>query len=831
MRKILFGLSLMLLTSVASSAPTLVVLEKKDASKAIEHLTILRETNKVVFAVTDALPQIETQCIPKVIDAAYQAGQFFLIPLKEAQATGRQILWSDNRQALVRLFAPETEWNEFHVPLELTLGIVRESRPPAHLDDPALDAWLTQIFNQTNGDSMMAYVTSLAGFNRYTRWTSNDNAAYWIRDKFASFGIDSVYLHSFTASGSGWSRTVNNVVAVIPGVDSPDSIVIIGGHMDATSPSPSAGAPGADDNASGTAAVIEAARLLSPYQFHHTLMFAAFNGEEQGLLGSEALAAQMQSQDLNVIALLNLDMISYYDASGSDVWIEGFYQGTSSLWLMEAIEDDYLQFSTLIPEIYGGEGYGSDHVPFHDQGYPAVLSIEYEYNGNSCYHQLCDLPARVDIPFMRQIGATNIVTMAELAVPLGSGSISGTVALQGATDFSGVQVRMIGGIGSDTTGSDGAYHITGLMPGTHSLEFAHAGWVTDTLIGIVVTDGNETTNQNIILQNAIPGSIAGTISLVGGSGVLSDAIVYTSGSMMRVNVDGTYLLSPLYVGQQVIMATLAGYAMGSQTITLGDGENRTGVNFSLYPIWNLEASNYGLTENGTGWQWGVDATAGAHSGTNVWGTVLGANYANCTDYQLVMPAMCLANLDSAKLIFWHWYDIEPNGATTDYDGANVSVAPYGTGNWEVIAPVGGYPGGAGYNCNPIQNEPAYAGASGAWLQAAFNLSAYLGQTISIRFRLGGVTRRGWYLDDLAVYGWLTTTPDAVDDLVILPVGDNIFLYWSAKPGALQYGVYRGDSSELPTSEMTRLGTVTTPEYTDETAGDLTIAFYRVVAER
>jgi hypothetical protein len=323
------------------------------------------------------------------------------------------------------------------------------------------------------------------------------------------------------------------------------------------------------------------------------------------------------------------------------------------------------------------------------------------------------------------------------------------------------------------------------------------------------------------------------VALSGGSGTLTDAIVYINETVSLVGSDGAFHVAPVYAGQYVLTAALDNYALASQIVTLSDGQNITGVTLILYPYWDFEASNYGLNNDGTNWGWGTDAVAGYHSATKVWGTALGANYANCTDYRLIMPPVCLANLDSARLVIWHWYDIEPSGPTTDYDGANVNLAPFGTENWQVIEPVGGYPQGAGYTCNPIQNQPAYNGQTGAWVQAIFSLNSFLDQTIKIRFRLGtdvGVTKRGWYLDDIALVGWPSTVvPEVVTDLVILPVGQNVQLSWSVTTGATSYKIYRGTEPFQSIASMELLNTQAETTYIDEEANGLTEAFYVVVA--
>jgi len=341
----------------------------------------------------------------------------------------------------------------------------------------------------------------------------------------------------------------------------------------------------------------------------------------------------------------------------------------------------------------------------------------------------------------------------------------------------------------------------------------------------------------VFSETGSPGSIEGTVTLGGGSGEIMDAIVYVGEDLCHVAANGHYVISPLYLGEHVVTAALDGYALGSQVVTLADGENRLGVDITLDTLWDFEASGYSMDNQGTGWEWGTDAVAGYHSATNVWGTTLGADYTNCGDYRLILPPVCLSHLDSVKLIFWHWHDIEPNGGTQAYDGANVAVAPYeyGPQDWQVVQPFGGYPGSAGYDCNPIQTEPAFAGASGGWVQDTFDLTPFVGQTVSIRFRLGtdvGVTHRGWYIDDVALLAWHSIPgppPEPVNDLTIFPDGEDVVLAWSAMPGATTYRVYRSTSAGQPVELMELLSEQTGTGYTDDSLSALKTAFYVVTS--
>ncbi len=166
---------------------------------------------------------------------------------------------------------------------------------------------------------------------------------------------------------------------------------------------------------------------------------------------------------------------------------------------------------------------------------------------------------------------------------------------------------------------------------------------------------------------------------------------------------------------------------------------------------NFETNNGGFAANpATGaWEWGAPTYGPptAHSGSNLWGTVLGGNYENDADWSLYTPEYIAAS-DNPVLTFWHWYDIE-----TGWDGGNVAISTDGGNTWTVIQPEGGYPRD---NITGLGGEPGYTGHDATWLPAMFVLNGVTaGTAFRIRFRFGSdgsVTYPGWYIDDVAGIG-------------------------------------------------------------------------------
>lgn len=232
--------------------------------------------------------------------------------------------------------------------------------------DPRIQQMVDAV-SQTNIDN---YVQRLQNFK--TRYASHDScqaAANWIKAKFESYGIDSVFFHHFS------STYKDNVVAVIPGVGNPDKIVVIGGHYDSYTSNPN-NCPGADDNASGTACVLECARILSQHQFNYTITLIAFGAEEMGLIGSEAYASEAAARGDDIIAMVAVDMIGYL-ASGDQMDLD-IISNTSSQWIRNLA---YEVTSTYVPgfsSVAGSlpSGASSDHASFWAHGYDAVLFFE-----------------------------------------------------------------------------------------------------------------------------------------------------------------------------------------------------------------------------------------------------------------------------------------------------------------------------------------------------------------------------------------------------------------------------------------------------------------------
>lgn len=169
MRSFLLTLVLALAAPGAFAKPALLLVDSKDCPSENQHFTVLRRYGDEIFA-TAELSDVRLSGVSTVmLSYDYQPGRYYLIPIYEAENRGLPILWRDSRRALVELAIPPVQWQEWWEPLETSPLPACESRRPSSLDDPVLDPWLAVLFNQTSGDSLLSYVTTLASFNRYTR--------------------------------------------------------------------------------------------------------------------------------------------------------------------------------------------------------------------------------------------------------------------------------------------------------------------------------------------------------------------------------------------------------------------------------------------------------------------------------------------------------------------------------------------------------------------------------------------------------------------------------------------------------------------------------------
>lgn len=294
---------------------------------------------------------------------------------------------------------------KYNISLALLLGFIIFS-PRSAIADLAIDT----IVDQVSKNDYTSYVQTLEGYGTRAYGTSgNTNAMNFISTTFNSFNHLGVMLDPFTYS----SNTYYNVVATLPGVTHPDNVYIVGAHFDSVSVS-----PGADDNASGMAAVLEIASVLAQYSFQSTIKFIGFNVEEQGLVGSHNYATEAQANGDKILGMLNFDMIAYTGSNpNEDVDIFG------DQWLVDLMVANATQYTSLNVQAYYGNTYGSDHYYFHSSLYPGSASLlaientpsEIWGGSNPYYHTANDTSDKLNFDFATDITKAGIATLAGLA--------------------------------------------------------------------------------------------------------------------------------------------------------------------------------------------------------------------------------------------------------------------------------------------------------------------------------------------------------------------------------------------------------------------------------
>ena len=286
-------------------------------------------------------------------------------------------------------------------------------RGQAREHDPLIQAMADALTES----SYMAQWQPLEDFvNRYYSAPQSALASQWILDQFLSYGLDAEF-HYYSQNG-----TRRQPVGTLTGLVNPDQVVYITSHMDATSENTGVCAPGADDNGSGTAAVLEAARILSQYQFEFTIKFVAFNGEEQGLIGSGAYVSDIYAAGENVIGCFNADMIAYRgtDAAPPDLVI---YSNAASVPIANALADacDTYLPGQLEPLVTVENMGSSDHGSFWSHGFHAICAIEEEAWGpDFCpwYHTCADEIWRYPTDYVTWCAKAMVAAVAATAVPL-----------------------------------------------------------------------------------------------------------------------------------------------------------------------------------------------------------------------------------------------------------------------------------------------------------------------------------------------------------------------------------------------------------------------------
>jgi hypothetical protein len=279
------------------------------------------------------------------------------------------------------------------------------------------------IVGAVNIDSMITYVEEMTGevpvdlgngpitiTSRHADHAGNALAQQYYEQRFAAWGYAPAE-HVFNATGT-------NVLVTKPGTVHPEEIVVLCAHYDSKPAGTLYNAPGADDDGSGCAAVLEAARILRDIPFERTIVFALWDQEEQGKIGSMHYANMMAANDEAIVGVVNMDAIAY-DGNGdrkARVHARAVANSMAIADTVFAVLDRYaLDVDLLLTT--PGETY-SDHASFWSAGYGAVLVIEeFAGDGNPNYHTPNDRVQYFDVPYFEDLAKLSIASAAALAIP------------------------------------------------------------------------------------------------------------------------------------------------------------------------------------------------------------------------------------------------------------------------------------------------------------------------------------------------------------------------------------------------------------------------------
>ena len=334
------------------------------------------------------------------------------------------------------------------------------------------DAEISKMVSEVSADSLQSYIKTLVAFGtRSTLSTQSDPkrgigaARNWVLNKFNEFAKNSngrltaiIDTTTLLPNGKRIDKTIllGNVVATLKGTDPNDKrIFLISGHLDNMRSNVMDGAgdaPGANDDGSGTSAVIECARVMSTHAFPATIIFVAVSGEEQGLLGSGFMADKAKKENWDVEAVLNNDIVGSNNSNETNIinntQVRVFSEGIPNYETDKAIrkimslglENDSKsrQLARYVKET--GERYvdnlevvmiyrtdrflrGGDHLPYLKNGYTAVRITEMNENYTRQHQDIRvengihygDLPEHIDFEYLRKNTAMNLANLANLA--------------------------------------------------------------------------------------------------------------------------------------------------------------------------------------------------------------------------------------------------------------------------------------------------------------------------------------------------------------------------------------------------------------------------------
>jgi len=627
-----------------------------------------------------------------------------------------------------------------------------------------------------------------------TGWTTRHStsqgcvdAAAYVHTLFSSFGLATEYQHHT-------SGHAENVIGSITGSVEPEKIYIAIGHLDDL---PSSGlAPGADDNASGTAMVTALAEVMSDYCFVRTTRFIAVTGEEFGLYGSDYYADAAAALGEDIQAVLNGDMIGWEGDGQPAVEDLDVNYNSGSQWLAQAMVDAAAEYSTglAINAFPCSSMVYSDHAPFWNNGFSAICGITdnegfCSQGGNyPYYHQSSDTIANCGAgapDFEAAVIRTYLATLAHLAEPIAripdppSGVTAqadgaNRIALDWAGQGSGITYRIFRSTGScsnpglpllvgetgstffvDTTVSGGvpyAYTLIATAAASCASEFSNCVEATTTgtcdepptFAGIDHVGNAGTSSCQLDLSWQPPQNV-----WCGGPVVYNVYRSTTPGfAPSPVNRIADQLNSTTFQDNDVIFAESYHYIVRAVDLAHGGEDSNTRevsgapTGPAVVGTWSDDAGDTGAAKMITASPWSIVPGAG----------VSGAAYAT-GDYDsnlcVALTSPLLLFDADPQLEFSSKYEIE-----TGWDKGELQITTDGGSNWTRVEMT--YPGSSSQTNDQcgLGAGTFFTGHDASYQPYTVDLSAWAGEDdVALRWVFssdGYIEDAGWWIDDISI---------------------------------------------------------------------------------
>ncbi len=606
----------------------------------------------------------------------------------------------------------------------------------------------------------------------------------WLISRLESFGYSDILQHNFNSSGFQFQ----NIVATKIGTEFPDSIIILCGHYDTVD------GPGINDNGTGTAIVLESARIFANKNLKYTVQFIFFSCEESGLVGSQNYVQQIvlpQQQKLKLV--INIDEVGGIKENPTNiikVEKDNDNNPSSNNFLsarftdtLAAITETYSSLQTIITNAFG-----SDYIPFENAGF--VITGFYESITTPHYHQITDSLSHVDMKYVYEICKSNVA---------------------GITHFGKLQEKFVSIFHTPIITTDDTINSYKIIAKTKSsatifsqnlfysinngefqqLEMNFLGTQNDTslfethiptqqynsnvkyffkFISFDSVTSRLPQNENTNFEFSIlPDTVAPTIIFTQPISISENdfPLEIKSTILDEHNIDIAWIKwshnefqfvdTMTEISQNVFRFFLENNFQFGDSISLqifardnSLRKNIANTNLFSYQIFksifllHTEESDSGNFFPTNDWQFGNPLNIPPQpSGLKVWGTNILGNYSNNLISILETQNISLSNKKNPILTFKHFYKIEPAN-----DGGNVSVIIDNLQE-EILIPQNGYPFA---NIVAI-NSPGFSGNSYVWKEEKFNLSEYENHNIKIIWKFGSdalINQKGWYLDNIRI---------------------------------------------------------------------------------